>query len=289
MTQAFNLSQFANNVNTSGQASLTAAVSGTLPVANGGTGATSLTANNVILGNGTGAVQVVAPSTSGNVLTSNGSTWISAAGSSYAGFSTVIFASSGTWAVPTGVTKARITVIGGGAGGSRWSTSDQRGGGGGLAIAYCTGISGTLTITVGAGGASASSTGIQSTAGGTSSVTGTGVSVSATGGASGTNGSTPGAGGVGSVSTGTAIARGYDVFNTAQNTVAGTSGNAGSSANVFNSYIAGPIPIAGNRAVSNTSGGAGAAFSVGGLSPAGAPGFAVGTTKAIGGVVIIEY
>jgi hypothetical protein len=38
MTQAFNLSQFANNVNTSGQASLTAAVSGTLPVANGGTG-----------------------------------------------------------------------------------------------------------------------------------------------------------------------------------------------------------------------------------------------------------
>ena len=79
MTQAFNLSQFANNVNTSGQASLTAAVSGTLPVANGGTGATSLTANNVILGNGTGAVQVVAPSTSGNVLTSNGTTWTSAA------------------------------------------------------------------------------------------------------------------------------------------------------------------------------------------------------------------
>jgi hypothetical protein len=55
--------------------SLTANVSGTLPVANGGTGATTLTANNVVLGNGTSAVQVVAPSTSGNVLTSNGSTW----------------------------------------------------------------------------------------------------------------------------------------------------------------------------------------------------------------------
>ena len=50
------------------------------PVANGGTGATSLTANNVLLGNGTSAVQVVAPGTSGNVLTSNGTTWISAAG-----------------------------------------------------------------------------------------------------------------------------------------------------------------------------------------------------------------
>ena len=48
-------------------------------VSNGGTGATSLTANNVILGNGTSAVQVVAPSTSGNVLTSNGTTWVSQA------------------------------------------------------------------------------------------------------------------------------------------------------------------------------------------------------------------
>lgn len=54
-------------------------VSGTLPVANGGTGATSLTANNVLLGNGTSAVQVVAPGTSGNVLTSNGTTWASTA------------------------------------------------------------------------------------------------------------------------------------------------------------------------------------------------------------------
>lgn len=51
-----------------------------LGVANGGTGATTLTANNVILGNGTSAVQFVAPSTSGNVLTSNGTTWTSAAG-----------------------------------------------------------------------------------------------------------------------------------------------------------------------------------------------------------------
>jgi hypothetical protein len=58
MTQAFNLSQFANKVNSSGQADLTTAVSGTLPVANGGTGVTSAGA-------------------SGNVLTSNGSAWVS--------------------------------------------------------------------------------------------------------------------------------------------------------------------------------------------------------------------
>ena len=47
--------------------------------AQGGTGQTSLTANNVILGNGTSAVQFVAPGTNGNVLTSNGTTWASSA------------------------------------------------------------------------------------------------------------------------------------------------------------------------------------------------------------------
>ena len=44
-------------------------------VANGGTSLTTLTANNVILGNGASAPTFVAPSTSGNVLTSNGTTW----------------------------------------------------------------------------------------------------------------------------------------------------------------------------------------------------------------------
>lgn len=62
-----------------GKIGLTTHVSGTLPVANGGTGATSLTLNNVLLGNGTSAVQAVAPGTNGNVLTSNGTTWTSAA------------------------------------------------------------------------------------------------------------------------------------------------------------------------------------------------------------------
>ena len=63
---------------------LTTGVTGTLPVANGGTGAATLAANNVVLGNGTSAVQLVAPSTSGNVLTSNGTTWQSTAPASSA-------------------------------------------------------------------------------------------------------------------------------------------------------------------------------------------------------------
>jgi hypothetical protein len=50
-----------------------------LTVAQGGIGAATLTANYVLLGNGTSAPQTVAPSTSGNVLTSNGTTWQSTA------------------------------------------------------------------------------------------------------------------------------------------------------------------------------------------------------------------
>jgi hypothetical protein len=50
---------------------------GTLGVPRGGTGATTLTANAVLLGNGTSAVQTVVPGTSGNVLTSDGTTWTS--------------------------------------------------------------------------------------------------------------------------------------------------------------------------------------------------------------------
>ena len=65
------------------------AYSGTLPVANGGTGAATLTANNVLLGNGTSALQAVAPGTTGNILTSNGTTWISAAASGGGGTHTI--------------------------------------------------------------------------------------------------------------------------------------------------------------------------------------------------------
>jgi len=59
-----------------------------LSVANGGTGTTTLTANNVLLGNGTSSPQFVAPGTTGNVLTSNGTTWQSTAPTVTAGVPT---------------------------------------------------------------------------------------------------------------------------------------------------------------------------------------------------------
>lgn len=54
-------------------------VSTPITAAQGGTGQTSLTAENVLLGNGTASVKLVAPGTTGNVLTSNGTTWVSQA------------------------------------------------------------------------------------------------------------------------------------------------------------------------------------------------------------------
>ena len=102
-------------------------VTGILPVANGGTGASTLTANNVILGNGTSAVAFVAPGSNGNILTSNGSTWTSAAASGGGALQTELFTAPGTWTKPASCTQVRVTVIGGGGGGS---LANGAGGGG---------------------------------------------------------------------------------------------------------------------------------------------------------------
>lgn len=87
-------------------ANLQTNVTGTLPVSNGGVGAATLTANNVLLGNGTSAVQFVAPGTTGNVLTSNGSTWTSAAAAAFDSGTVMLFAQT---AAPTGWTKNSST------------------------------------------------------------------------------------------------------------------------------------------------------------------------------------
>lgn len=55
------------------------ALSGQTPVANGGTSLATLTAGSLLSGNGTSPVALIAPGTSGNVLTSTGSAWSSVA------------------------------------------------------------------------------------------------------------------------------------------------------------------------------------------------------------------
>jgi hypothetical protein len=87
---------------------LTTGVTGTLPVANGGTGAATFTANNVLLGNGTSAFQEVAPGSNGNVLTSNGTTWQSTAPAG--GVTTISFGSTGL--TPSTATSGAVSVAG---------------------------------------------------------------------------------------------------------------------------------------------------------------------------------
>lgn len=56
----------------------TLTMAGTLAVANGGTGATTHSVNGLLTGNGTSAVNTIAPGTNGQVLTSNGTNWYAA-------------------------------------------------------------------------------------------------------------------------------------------------------------------------------------------------------------------
>ena len=93
----------------SGNLTLTTALS----VANGGTGTSSLTANNILLGDGINALKFVPPGANGNVLTSNGTTWVSAAAStatkpSYQNK----FLSTGSYTVPNGVNTLLIEFNG---------------------------------------------------------------------------------------------------------------------------------------------------------------------------------
>jgi len=84
-------------------ASIVASNNATFSSSAGGTGAATLTSNNVLLGNGTSAVQFVAPGSSGNELTSNGSTWTSAPGPADVDAGTRMLFVSTT--APTGWTK----------------------------------------------------------------------------------------------------------------------------------------------------------------------------------------
>lgn len=154
--------------------------------------------------NSSGAVSVGGSTgTSGQVLTSQGSgaapQWLLVSPV----MTTTVFTSSGSWTCPSGVTKARVTVVGGGgSAASQVSQSGTGGGGGGAAIKVLTVSPGTTyTVTVGAGGAGLSAGGgnRNGNAGGTSSFSGSGIStVSATGGSAGAGAGGSAAGGIGS-------------------------------------------------------------------------------------------
>jgi hypothetical protein len=73
-----------------------------LTVAQGGTGAATHTANAVLIGEGTGAITSVSPGASGNVLSSDGTNWTSAAAAAFDSGTKMVFQQT---AAPTGWTK----------------------------------------------------------------------------------------------------------------------------------------------------------------------------------------
>lgn len=84
-----------------------------LAVADGGTGSSTLTANAVLIGNGTSGITSVSPGTSGNLLTSDGTNWTSAARASTLTLATSQATTSGSTvtfsSIPSSV--KRITIM----------------------------------------------------------------------------------------------------------------------------------------------------------------------------------
>ena len=117
MTQAFNLSQLANNVNTSGLLNAAAGLYNQTPVANGGTGVATVASGAILVGAGTSAMTAVPAATTGNVLTASGGAWTSAV--SQGGPAPVVnfYITPGTWTKPATLKGISVTVVGGGGNG----------------------------------------------------------------------------------------------------------------------------------------------------------------------------
>lgn len=194
MTQAFNLSQLANKVNSSGELDLATGVTGTLPVNEGGTGQTTYTDGQLLIGNTTGNTLTKATLTQGTgISVTNGAGSITIANTLSSGFTNMqVFTSPGTFTTPATTTRVKITVVGGGGnGGAGSGTGSGSGGGGGGTAVYVGPINSSTPypVTVGAGGVSPAGPGGTSSFGSLASATGGG----------GVPG--PGAGGAGSTGT----------------------------------------------------------------------------------------
>lgn len=173
---------------------VTSAVAGTGIGVSGATGAVTFT--------NSGVTSIVA----GSGITVSGATGAVTVNASAGGINSQVFTSSGTFTIPSGVTKVKITALGGGGGGagvpgSCGFTVAYNGGYGGTAIAYVTGLTpgDTISITVGAAGTAGAS---GNNAGGTGGTSSAASYASASGGVGGgISGGINGAGGAGTIGT----------------------------------------------------------------------------------------
>lgn len=245
-------------------ASITADVTFTLPATDG-------TADQVLKTDGSGNLAFATP------------------GGAAGGIGGEVFTASGTFTIPSGVAKLKVTIIGGGGNGASVTAvnSGAGGGGGGVAIKYLTGLTGgnTLDVTVG----TAANT--SSVASGTETIS----TISATGGASvGSNGIVGGVGGAGS---GGDINNNGGTGGTGQAGSAQVPGSGGGSGGMFGFMISGAQSVGGggflggrggNSLGSNVVGQAATGFGNGGSGAStGLTAFSGGAGSA--GVVVFEF
>jgi hypothetical protein len=158
MTQAFNLSQLANFVNTSGQLNAATGLFNQVPVANGGTGKSTVTTGALLLGAGTSAMIELTGTTPGTTIVSSPTGWVSSPTAAVGGGDYVMttYTSPGAWSKPGSLKAIKVTVVGaGGAGGAAPTTArnGSGGGSGGAAIFYldAPAIPTPIVITAGTG------------------------------------------------------------------------------------------------------------------------------------------
>jgi hypothetical protein len=197
------------------------------------------------------------------------------------GFSNIAVLTSGTsWTVPTGITRAKVTVIGGGASGGVSNTNSGYAGGGGGSGGYSqkivTGLTpgNTVTYAVGAGGASVTGSAVG-LAGAASSFAAPGGTLTANGGAAGA--------GIGNAINGSA-------GGTASGGTINMTGQAGSGTGPsgFFSGVGGSNPLGlGGGSVSGTSAAGNAGTGYGGGGSGGIGGAASGAGAP--GAIILEY
>lgn len=290
MTQAFNLSQLANLVNTSGQLNAATGLFNQTPVANGGTGLSTVTSGAILLGAGTSAMTVLAGTTPGTVIGSSPTGWSAVPNTSVGGGNYIMrtYTSPSPWVAPAALKAVKVTVIGAGGNGGSATTSgptavpSKGGGGGSGAFAqtyYNAPAVSPLTITAGAG---------------TNSF---GALVSCTAGSNGGNGTnaTFGTGGAGgAVTPSPTIQIAINGFSGAPGDAPAASGNtnsnSGGGANTFMGFGFGGNgqPFPGNAVGANANG-----YGAGGAGGTRGPGVAPvqGTTgggNGVPGVIIVE-
>lgn len=269
-------------------------ITGTVPLA---TAPAAGSANGAVVLDGSANFTSVAPGSSGNVLTSNGTSWASSAPTSGVSLLNVLtFTTPGagnTYTKNASASHIVVTVVGGGAGsGGTAATSTLEaaaaggGGGGGTSVMYIanTSIGATETVTVGAGGTAATAGNNNGGNGGTSSF---GAFCSATGGSGGsgsptTTTSTAAAGGAaGAGSGGTYNLTGGD--GNPGRVISGTAIATGGGGNSTLGGASGSIYTSVGR-IGNLYGG-GASGSVSGAST----GARAGAAGAQGIVIVYEY